>query len=60
MFLAEAMGVPVKTKNEELCGPKAGYGGVASSFFCFDRDPHGLYSLPFQKAKVLVIIFHGD
>jgi hypothetical protein len=21
--------------------------------FCFERDPHGLYSLPFQKAKVL-------
>jgi hypothetical protein len=26
---------------------------VASSLFCFERDPHGLYSLPFQKAKVL-------
>jgi hypothetical protein len=21
--------------------------------FCFERDPHGLYSLPFSKAKVL-------
>jgi hypothetical protein len=25
---------------------------VASSLFCFERDPHGLYSLPFQKAIV--------
>jgi hypothetical protein len=24
-----------------------------SSLFCFERDPHGLYSLPFQKAKML-------
>jgi hypothetical protein len=32
--------------------PKAGHGGVASSLFCFERDPHGL-SHPFQKAKVL-------
>jgi hypothetical protein len=22
--------------------------------FCFQRDPRGLYSLPFQKAKVLL------
>jgi hypothetical protein len=21
--------------------------------FCFERDPHGLYSSPFQKAEVL-------
>jgi len=32
--------------------PKADHGGVASSLFCFERDPHGL-SHPFQKAKLL-------
>ena len=32
--------------------PKASYGGVASSSFCFERGPHCL-SHPFQTANVL-------
>ncbi len=32
--------------------PKAGHCGVASSFFCFERDLHGL-SHSFQRAKLL-------
>jgi hypothetical protein len=27
--------------------------------FCFERDPRGLYSLPFQKAKVLQARYLG-
>jgi hypothetical protein len=39
MSLAEAMGVVLKTENEEP-----------------PQNCHGLYSLPFQKAKVLPIL----
>jgi hypothetical protein len=54
MFLTEAAGIPFPTPSLRASPwPKAGYFGVASSLFCFERDPRGLYFLPFQKAEVL-------